>query len=130
VSGENLRQVAASELEELQRREQLYRSDHPPVQVAGKTVILVDDGIATGNSILAAIAALRRQGAARVVVATPVIAVSSYNSIRMEADEVVSVIEPEFFMAISQWYEDFGEVTDDQVCSLLAQANGPGRVAA
>lgn len=123
LTDEDIQKVADAELQELRRREQLYRSDHPPVLVAGKTVILVDDGIATGNSVLAAIRALRQQHVAHVVVATPVIAVPSYNAIRMEADDVVCVAEPVSFLAISQWYEDFHEVSDDDVCSLLEQAN-------
>jgi putative phosphoribosyl transferase len=123
LTEEDIQEAANAELEELWRREQLYRSDYPPVPVAGKTVILVDDGIATGSSTLAAIAALRRRNAARVVVATPVVAVSTYNTIRMEADDVVYVAEPAFFLAISQWYVDFTEVSDDDVRSLLAQAS-------
>jgi putative phosphoribosyl transferase len=123
LSDEDIRRVADTELQELRRREQIYGNHHPPVPMAGKTVILVDDGIATGSSILAAIAALRRQQAARVLVATPVIAVSSYNAARMEADEVVCVTEPGLFTAISRWYDDFSEVTDEDVRRLLQQAN-------
>lgn len=123
LTEEDIQRVSDSELRELHRRAQFYRSNHPPVPLAGKTVILVDDGIATGNSVLAAIGALHQQPIARVVVATPVIAVSSYNSIRMEADDLVCVTEPGSFLAISQWYEDFNEVSDDDVRGLLEQAN-------
>lgn len=123
VADEAIKDVADAELQELQRREQLYRHHRPALPVAGKTVILVDDGIATGSSILAAIGALRRRHAARVVVATPVAAVSSCNTIRMEADEMVCVAEPGFLLAISQCDEDFSEAGDDDVGALLEEAN-------
>ena len=82
-------------------------------------MILVDDGITTGCSILAAIAAVRRGGAARVVVAAPVAPASGCSAVRMEADEVISVAEPETFLAVSQWYEDFAPISDEDVCRLL-----------
>lgn len=123
VTDEAIREVAAEELQELERRERLYRSGRPPLSVAGRTVILVDDGIATGSSILAAIAALRRQQAARIVVAIPVAPAIACSAIRMEADELVSVAEPAMFFAVSQWYADFGQTTDDDVCALLWEAN-------
>jgi putative phosphoribosyl transferase len=122
VTDQAIREVAAEELQELERRERLYRSGRPPLSVAGKTVILVDDGIATGSSILAAVAALRRQQAARIVVAIPVAPAHACSAIRMEADEVVSVAEPEMFFAVSQWYADFSQTTDDDVRALLEEA--------
>lgn len=122
VTDEAIGEVAAAELEELERREHLYRSGRPPLSVAGKTVILVDDGIATGSSILAGIAALRRQQAERIVVAIPVAPATACSAIRMEADEVVSVAEPEMFFAVSQWYSDFSQTSDDDVRRLLEQA--------
>ena len=84
----------------------------------------MDDGIATGCSILAAMAAIRRQKAARVVVAVPVAPASGCNAIRMEADEVISVAEPEMFLAVSQWYQDFSQVSDEDVQRLLESAVG------
>lgn len=117
-----IQEVAACEQKELERQERLYRGDRPPLSVAGKTVILVDDGIATGSCILAAIATLRHQGTARVVVAVPVAPATGCSAIRMEADEVISVAEPEMFLAISQWYEDFSQISDDQVRTLLERS--------
>jgi len=109
---------------EVEYRQGLYRGGRPLPELAGKTAILVDDGIATGCSILAAIAAIRRRNAARVVVAVPVAPASGCSAIRMEADEVVSVIEPELFLAVSQWYQDFGPVSDEDVQRLLENAGG------
>ena len=119
VPSEAIQDIVAVERNELARQERLYRGNRPPLPVAGKTVILVDDGIATGSCMLAAIAAVRRQGARRIVVAIPVAPASACNAIRMEADEVFSVAEPETFLAISQWYEDFSQTSDDEVCALL-----------
>ena len=119
VPEEAIEAVTAAERKELNRQERLYRGNRPPLSVAGKTVILVDDGIATGSCILAAIAAVRKQGAARVVAAVPVAPANACSAIRMEADEVISVAEPEMFFAVSQWYEDFSQTTDDEVRSLL-----------
>ena len=123
VPSEAIQDVVAVERNELARQERLYRGNRPPLPVAGKTVILVDDGIATGSCILAAIAAVRRQRAARIVVAIPVASASACNAIRMEADEVISVAEPETFLAISQWYEDFSQTSDDEVCALLERSS-------
>jgi predicted phosphoribosyltransferase len=120
----DIQEVTASELRELERREQLYRGNRPAPELSGKTVILVDDGIATGCSLLAAIAAIRRRKAARIVVAIPVAPAYGCSAIRAEADEVVSVAEPEQFLAVSQWYEDFSQISDDDICSLLNQAAG------
>jgi len=119
LPSEVIEDVAAIERNELARQERLYRGNRPSLAVAGKTVILVDDGIATGSCILAAIAAVRRQGAAQIVVAIPVAPATACSAIRMEADEVISVAEPETFLAISQWYEDFSQTSDDEVCALL-----------
>jgi len=114
--------VAAQEQEELARRERVYRGDLPPHEVKGKTVILVDDGIATGSTMLAAVAGLRQLEAGRIVVAAPVIAGSSYYRARRAADDVAAVIVPEEFYSIGQWYEDFSLITDDDVHELLARA--------
>ncbi len=114
--------VAAQEQEELARRERVYRGDLPSPEVKGKTVIVVDDGIATGSTMLAAVAALRQLRAGRIVVAAPVIAGSTYYRIRRAADDVAAVIVPEEFYGIGEWYEDFSLITDDEVHELLAQA--------
>ena len=114
--------VSAEELVELQRREKAYRAGLPRLDVEGKTVIVVDDGIATGSTMLAAVSALRQLNAARIVVAAPVIAASTYREIRRQADEVAAVMIPERFYAVGQWYEDFSQTRDEEVRDLLAQA--------
>ena len=119
VSDGDIQEVAAKGRKELEARERLYRGSRPPLGLEGKTVILVDDGIATGCSILAAIAAIRRRSAARVVFAVPVAPASGCSAIRMEADEVISVAEPETFLAVSQWYRNFVQVSDEEVQRLL-----------
>lgn len=124
VQEKNIQEAAAIGRRELECREALYRGGRTPLDLRGKTVILVDDGIATGCSILAAIAATRRQKAARVVVAVPVAPASGCNAIRMEADEIISVAEPETFLAVSQWYQDFSQVSDEDVQHLLEIAGG------
>jgi putative phosphoribosyl transferase len=116
-----IEKVAAQELRELQRRERAYRGDKPPVDVRGKTVILVDDGVATGSTMFAAIAALRQLDAKRIVVGTPTIARGTFESMRVVADEVAAVIVPEDFFGVGQWYEDFSQTTDEEVRDLLAQ---------
>jgi putative phosphoribosyl transferase len=124
VSEADVQEITASELSELTRRERLYRGNRPAPELTGKTVILVDDGIATGCSLLAAIAAIRRQEAARIVVAIPVAPAFGCSAIRAEADEVVSVAEPEHFLAVSQWYENFSQISDDDVRAWLEQSAG------
>lgn len=118
VSEKDIQEVAGA-ARKLEYREGLYRGGRPLLELAGKTVILVDDGIATGCSILAAAAAIRRQKAARVVVAVPVAPAFGCSAIRMEADEIISVAEPEIFLAVSQWYQDFSQISDEDVRSLL-----------
>jgi putative phosphoribosyl transferase len=122
VSREAIEEVAAQERKELERQERLYRGSRPPLSVVGKTVILVDDGIATGSCILAAIATVRKQGAAHIVVAVPVAPANACSAIRMEADEVLSVAEPEMFLAVSQWYENFSQTSDEEVRKLLEKS--------
>jgi putative phosphoribosyl transferase len=114
--------VSAEELIELQRREKAYRADRPPLDVEGKTVIVIDDGIATGSTMLAAASALRQLNAARIVVAAPVIAASTYSDMQRAADEVVAALVPEHFYAAGQWYKDFEQTSDEEVRDLLAQA--------
>jgi len=114
--------VSAEEFIELQRRERVYRDDLPPLELEGKTVILIDDGIATGSTMRAAISALRELNAGRIVVGAPLIAAPTYDEIRRAADDVAAVMVPEKFYAVGQWYEDFSQTTDDEVRALLAQA--------
>lgn len=115
--------VAAQEQEELARGERAYRGDLPPPEVEGKTIILVDDGIATGSTMLAAVAALRQLRPARIVAAAPAIDGSTYYGIRRVADDVAAVIVPEELDGLGDWYEDFSQITDDEVRRLLAEAN-------
>jgi len=114
--------VAAKELRELERREEAYRGTHPSPSVRGKTVILVDDGLATGASMHAAVAALRSQDPARIVVAVPVGAPSSCEDLGAAVNEVVCAEMPEPFVAVGQWYDDFSQTTDDEVRELLRRA--------
>jgi predicted phosphoribosyltransferase len=110
------------ETRELERREELYRGGRPPAEVTGKTVLVVDDGIATGATMLAALRLLRRQRAGRIVVATPVAPPDTVERLARDADEVVTLAEPEPFGAVGRWYEDFSQTTDDEVRRLLAEA--------
>ena len=114
--------LAARERAELKRREQAYRPGAPPLVLGGKTVILVDDGIATGATMLAAVRATRRAGAAQVVVAAPVASTEAANTLAKEADEVICLQQPAFFMSISEWYEEFEQLEDAEVCAVLEAA--------
>jgi putative phosphoribosyl transferase len=121
IPEEVINAVTAEEQRELERREQAYRDDRPPPEVEGKTVIVVDDGIATGSTMMAAVAALRQLNAARVVVAVPTIALATYYQVRRLADDVAAVMMPEHFYGVGQWYEDFSQTTDAEVRQLLAE---------
>ena len=118
-----LQDITARELEELRRREAAYRGSRPPEPIAGRTVILVDDGLATGASMRAAVRALRREGAARIVVAVPVAAADTCESLRPEVEDVVCAVTPEPFTAVGAWYEDFRQTTDEEVRELLDRVN-------
>jgi putative phosphoribosyl transferase len=122
IPDEAIDAVSAEELIELQRREKAYRAGLPSLDIEGKTIIVVDDGVATGSTMLAAVSALRQLNAARIVVAAPVIAASAYREIQRQADEVIAVMIPERFYAVGQWYEDFSQTSDEEVRELLAQA--------
>jgi len=111
--------VAAEEARELQRRETEYRGARPAPDVRGRTVILVDDGLATGSTMRAAVAALRALGPARIVVAVPVAAPATCDDLRREVDEIVCFATPEPFMAVGRFYDDFSQTTDDEVRALL-----------
>jgi predicted phosphoribosyltransferase len=121
ISEREIDAVVARELHELTRRERLYRGDCPPPDVAGRTVILVDDGLATGATMRAAVAALRRQPQARIVIAVPTASPDTCEALKAEADDVVCAITPEPFFAVGHWYEDFTQTTDDEVRELLAR---------
>ncbi len=114
--------VATMEGREVERRERLYRGDRPALELRGRAVLLVDDGLATGATMRAAIRAARRQGASRVVVAVPVAARDACAEIRAEADDLVCSATPEPFVAVGLWYEDFSPSTDEDVRDLLERA--------
>ncbi len=117
--------VAGHERIELERRERAYRGDRGPVEVAGRTTVVVDDGLATGATMRAAVAALRERGATAIVVAVPIAAPAVCAELRETVDEVVCVRTPEPFVAIGLWYRDFDQTTDDEVRRLLSDAAGP-----
>jgi erythromycin esterase-like protein/predicted phosphoribosyltransferase len=114
--------VTAREREELKRRERVYRGGRPPPDVRGRTVILIDDGLATGATMQAAIKALRELAPARVIVAVPTAPEDTCQSLRAEADEVICDITPEPFLGVGVWYADFSQTSDDEVRTLLAQS--------
>jgi putative phosphoribosyl transferase len=124
ISDEEIDRIAQEEAQELERRERAYRGARPPLAVEGKTVILVDDGLATGSTMRAAVRALRRQHPARIVVAVPVGAPDTCAGLTADADEVVCAREPEPFYAVGLWYGDFTQTTDDEVRRLLQRAAG------
>ena len=119
---EAIEAAAAREQRELERREHRYRGDSPSPQIAGRTVILVDDGLATGSTMRAAIAALRQKGPAKIAVAVPAAAVETCEELRAEVDEIVCAITADPFYAVGLWYEDFSQTTDDEVHELLERA--------
>jgi putative phosphoribosyl transferase len=114
--------VAAKEEKELARRERAYRGVRAAPDVRGRTVILVDDGLATGSTMRAAAAALRKQQPARLIVAVPVAASQTYEEFRTEVDEIVCGETPEPFMGVGRWYHDFSQTSDEEVHRLLEQA--------
>src|SRR5213080_4206273 len=116
--------VTTRETAELARREQTYREGRPAPDLRDRIVILVDDGLATGATMRAAVKALRQRGAAKIVVAVPVGPPDTCREFEDEADEVVCASEPEFFQAVGQYYEDFSQTSDDEVRELLARAAG------
>jgi predicted phosphoribosyltransferase len=114
--------VARQEQQELERRESLYRGNRPAPELRGVTVILVDDGLATGSTMRAAIAALKKFEPGRIVLAVPVAPPSAVAELQKEVDEVVCVFTPEHFDGVGRWYQDFSQTTDQEVCSLLDRA--------
>jgi predicted phosphoribosyltransferase len=114
--------VALDELQELERRERAYRGNRPEPEIPGKTVILVDDGLATGSTMRAAAAALRQQNPARIVVGVPVSAPETCDEYRMGVDEIICAATPKRFQGVGKWYEDFSQTTDIEVRDLLKQA--------
>jgi putative phosphoribosyl transferase len=119
ITGLNVEAIAAEEKRELDRRERLYRAGRPALNLEGKLVILVDDGVATGASTLAAITALRKLKPARVVLAAPIAPASTYRRLRREVDDFICLDTPKTFHAIGEFYGDFSQVSDEEVTNLL-----------
>jgi putative phosphoribosyl transferase len=127
VSDEDIRRVTATEQGELERRQRQYRGDRPFPSVKGRIIILVDDGLATGSTMRAAVQALRAEGPARIVVGVPVAAPETCEAFREIADDIVCAETPEPFRAVGLWYEDFSQTTDAEVHALLEEANSFAR---
>jgi putative phosphoribosyl transferase len=131
VSQQTVEAITQREQAEIVRRERLYRGAHPAPVLAGRTVILVDDGIATGSTMLAAVEVARRQGAGKVVVAVPVAPPDTVQALEPQVDELVCLSTPLMFRAVGQWYREFDQTSDEEVQDLLAMAwrDQEGRVA-
>ena len=122
ISPDEFEEVAAIEREELSRRERVFRGERAALDVRGRTVLLVDDGLATGSTMAAAIAALRLREPAKIVVTVPVGAPQTVDALRAKADEVVCLHTPQHLYAVGIWYNNFTQTTDDEVRDLLATA--------
>lgn len=122
LTDRDIQRVAAAERRELERRARQYRGDRPLPDIASRTVILVDDGLATGSSMRVAVAALRQEHPSRIVVAVPIAPPETCDALRREADEVVCAVTPEPFYAVGVWYDDFRQTTDEEVHDLMERA--------
>ncbi len=125
VTADEFELVATRERAELARRERACRGDRPPPDLRGRRVVLVDDGVATGSTMLAAVQAARAAGASAVIVAAPVMAREAMDELQRHADEVFTVLAPETFCAVGEFYEDFRPVAETEVRTLLATAGRP-----
>lgn len=123
ISDYIIHDVAQRELQELQRREEAYRAGMPEIDVSGRTVILVDDGLATGSTMRAAAQALKKQNPKRLIVAVPVGAADTCEEFRSEVDEIICGVAPDAFRAVGMWYEDFSQTSDEEVQWLVEQAS-------
>ncbi len=124
VNEKYLRSEIAAQQEEIARRSSAYRGDEPPVPLQGKVVVVVDDGVATGGTAVAALRWARARGAAKVILAVPVAPADAVRRLEEEADEVRVLATPEPFYAVGQWYDSFPQVSDDRVVELLAESRG------
>jgi predicted phosphoribosyltransferase len=122
ITRSDLEQVVARELRELERRDAIYREGREPLQLEGKTIILVDDGLATGSTMRAAARAVGEHNPERVIVAVPVAAAETCDSFRGDVDDIVCGLRPRPFQAVGLWYEDFSQTPDEEVRELLARA--------
>lgn len=123
ISQSDLNRVIQSEQQELKRRELTYRGDRKEINLAGKIVIIVDDGVATGATMRAAVQAIRQQHPARIVMAVPVAALATCQQMEMLVDEIVCPLQPQHFFAVGYWYENFSQTSDEEVFQLLSKAN-------
>lgn len=121
IEQKQLNEIVAREKKEAARRLRIYRGDRPPLDLADKTVILIDDGIATGLTMQAAIKSVRAKGAAKIIVAVPVAARDSLEKIKQEVDEVICLDTPRFFGAVGAFYEEFGQVEDEEVVRRMKE---------
>ena len=124
IDADALEEIVAAETMELHRRVEAYRGERERLPLEGRTAIVIDDGVATGVTDTAALRAVRRGRPARLILAVPVCARDSVDRLREEADEVVCLIEPRLLRGVGQWYEDFSQVSDDEVLAALARAEG------
>ena len=119
ISGHTIAEVGDRELHELQRRDRVYRGERPLPNIRQRIVILVDDGLATGSTMRAAIGVLKHQQPQRLIIAVPVAPLDTCNELSAEVDEMVCLMTPKHFSGIGRWYENFSQTTDEQVCELL-----------
>ena len=122
ISDEVIDAITAIELEELERRERVYRGDRPEPDVRSKVIILIDDGLATGSTMRAAVMALRQLNPGRIVVAVPVSAPQTCDEYRMGVDEIICAVTPKQFYGVGRWYRDFSQTTDEEVRELLERS--------
>jgi putative phosphoribosyl transferase len=125
VSSHAIEAVTSAETRVVARQAEVFRENRPPLPLAGRPVVLVDDGVATGSCMLAALEAVRRQGAAHLVVAAPVAPQESFRVLARRAEQVIILYTPKSFVAVSQWYEDFRQTSDEEVKALLHAALRP-----
>lgn len=123
LSDDKIKQVIEKETNELKRRELLYRKGKPPISVKDKTIILVDDGIATGATMLAAVNSIAKQKAKNIIIATPVAALSTAEDFINKVDEFICLLQPFDFYAVGLWYDNFNQTSDEEVADLLMKAN-------
>jgi putative phosphoribosyl transferase len=124
ISDQQIATAGAQAHRELQRRERAYRGDHPQLEVSARDVILVDDGLETGADMAVAVAAIQAQKPTRLIVAVPMAAAEACRDLEKRVDEMVCILRPQPFNSVGFWYEDFSEVTDEQVKKLLANSFG------
>jgi putative phosphoribosyl transferase len=122
ISSEEIEATALEEQQELERREAAFRGSRPPLEIHGRNVILVDDGLATGSTMRAAVVALRQKRPQSITIAVPVAAPDTCYELRAEVDDVICPLTPEPFIAVGLWYEDFAQTTDEEVRELLEDA--------